>query len=85
MIFDSGSVKLRCAVGFGANGSRPSRVCPGFLPCFFAACDFSASAIRAFAKNQNIATGIVVGRLQRDKHVPRTHHRDLKKSVSFTS
>jgi N-methylhydantoinase A len=24
MIFDSGSVKFRCALGFGANGSRPS-------------------------------------------------------------
>ena len=23
MIFESGSVKFRCAVGFGANGSRP--------------------------------------------------------------
>ena len=33
MIFDSGSVKLRCAVGLGANGSRPSRGARGFLPC----------------------------------------------------
>jgi len=33
MIFDSGSVKFRCAVGFGANGSRPSRGRRVFLPC----------------------------------------------------
>ena len=33
MIFDSGSVKLRCAVGFGLNGSRPSRGGRGVLPC----------------------------------------------------
>jgi HTH-type transcriptional regulator / antitoxin HigA len=65
--------------------ARDTLLPPDDYDAFVAACDFSASAIRAFAKNQNIATGIVVGRLQRDKHVPRTHHRDLKKSVSFTS
>src|SRR5450755_3267972 len=31
MIFDSGSVKFRCAVGLGANGSRPSRGARGLL------------------------------------------------------
>ncbi len=44
MIFDSGSVKFRCAVGLGANGSRPSRGARGFLPCA------SSSARRAVSR-----------------------------------
>jgi HTH-type transcriptional regulator / antitoxin HigA len=39
---------------------------------------FSASSIRHFAKTQNVAPGIVVGRLQFDKRLPWTHHSNLK-------
>jgi HTH-type transcriptional regulator/antitoxin HigA len=46
---------------------------------------FTASAIRAFAKSQDIAPGIVVGRLQREHFVPRSHHDNLKKRLSFVS
>src|SRR3989304_5723771 len=33
MILESGSVKLRCALGLGAYGSRPFGGRRGFLPC----------------------------------------------------
>src|SRR3972149_4883157 len=33
MILESGSVKLRCALGLGAYGSRPLGGRRGFLPC----------------------------------------------------
>lgn len=39
---------------------------------------FSASAVRAFAQEQGIAPGIVVGRLQFEKHLPWAHLNDLK-------
>ena len=48
---------------------------------FIAGADFSENAIRAFAKQQNIAPGIAVGRLQHDDHVDRSHFRALKKSI----
>jgi HTH-type transcriptional regulator/antitoxin HigA len=43
----------------------------------------SAQIIREFAKSQGIAPGIVVGRLQRDDRVPRSHFNDLKKPIKF--
>ena len=46
-----------------------------------AAGDFSEQAIRDFAKQENIAPGIVVGRLQQDHHVDRSHFRALKKPI----
>jgi HTH-type transcriptional regulator/antitoxin HigA len=39
---------------------------------------FSAAAVRAFAQEQVIAPGVVVGRLQFDGHLPWTHLNDLK-------
>jgi hypothetical protein len=45
--------------------------------------DFSASAVRAFAQNQKVAPGIVVGRLQRDRLLPRSHLNDLKKPIQW--
>ena len=39
---------------------------------------FSAAAVRAFALEQGIAPGVVVGRLQFDGHLPWTHLNDLK-------
>jgi HTH-type transcriptional regulator / antitoxin HigA len=43
----------------------------------------TAQIIREFAKNQGISPGIVVGRLQRDSYIPRSHFNDLKKPITF--
>jgi Zn-dependent peptidase ImmA (M78 family) len=43
--------------------------------------DFSRPAVRAFAQEQQIAPGIVVGRLQRDRHLLPSELRDLKKAI----
>jgi HTH-type transcriptional regulator/antitoxin HigA len=48
---------------------------------FVDAGDFSESAIRVFAKQQNVAPGIVVGRLQRDGKLDRSHLNRLKKRL----
>ena len=48
---------------------------------FVDAGDFSQDAVRAFAKEQNVAAGIVVGRLQRDGHVAPSAFRHLKKPI----
>jgi HTH-type transcriptional regulator / antitoxin HigA len=53
-----------------------------YMP-FVDAADFSRAAIRSFAQRQRIAPGIVVGCLQRDKHVPPAKLRDLKKSIQL--
>ncbi|HSV66157.1 MAG TPA: HigA family addiction module antitoxin [Mycobacteriales bacterium] len=45
--------------------------------------DFSESAVRAFAQAQRIAPGIVVGRLQRDNKVPRSHLNSLKRRIHW--
>ncbi|MGH2682728.1 MAG: HigA family addiction module antitoxin [Actinomycetota bacterium] len=56
---------------------------PHEYQAFVDAGDFSASAIRVFAQAQEIAPGIVVGRLQRDAKVPRSHLNDLKKPIHW--
>ena len=45
--------------------------------------DFSKAAVRSFAESQHVAAGIVVGRLQREGKVPRTHLHDLKKPIHW--
>jgi HTH-type transcriptional regulator/antitoxin HigA len=50
---------------------------------FAAAGDFSREAVRAFAENQGVAPGIVVGRLQRDGRMPPSHLNDLKRPISW--
>jgi HTH-type transcriptional regulator / antitoxin HigA len=47
--------------------------------------DFTADAIRAFARAQQIAPGIVVGRLQRDNKLPRNRLNELKKGLQWPS
>lgn len=47
--------------------------------------DFSANAVRSFAEAQRISPGIVVGRLQRDGKVPRSHLNDLKKTITWAT
>jgi HTH-type transcriptional regulator / antitoxin HigA len=46
---------------------------------------FDSAAVRAFAREQQIAPGIVVGRLQRDGLLPKSHLNDLKKSIQWAS
>ena len=50
---------------------------------FVASGDFTKAAVRSFAEEQQVAVGIVVGRLQRDKSVPRTQLNDLKKPIHW--
>jgi HTH-type transcriptional regulator/antitoxin HigA len=50
-----------------------------------AAGDFSETAIRTFADAKGVAPGIVVGRLQRDGHLARSHLNNLKKSIRWAA
>ncbi|MGA2531101.1 MAG: HigA family addiction module antitoxin [Acidimicrobiales bacterium] len=45
--------------------------------------DFSESAIRTFANAQDVAPGIVLGRLQRDRRVSAYHFNNLKKPITW--
>lgn len=45
--------------------------------------DLSAGAVRDFAQAQQVAPGIVVGRLQQEGKLPRSHLNDLKKSIQW--
>ncbi len=47
--------------------------------------DFSRTAVRAFAKMQGVAPGIVAGRLERDQRVRPGQLRSLKKKVGLPS
>jgi HTH-type transcriptional regulator/antitoxin HigA len=58
---------------------------PHEYEAFIDAGDFSVNAIRVFAQAQHVAPGIVVGRLQRDDKVPRSHLNDLKKSIRWSA
>jgi HTH-type transcriptional regulator/antitoxin HigA len=48
---------------------------------FIAVGTFTADAVRNFAKQLNVAPGIVVGRLQREGHLDPSHLNDLKKAI----
>jgi len=61
--------------------ARDALIPPESYKAFVGAGDFSQDAIRAFAKEQNVAAGIVVGRLQRDGHVAPSGFRHLKKPI----
>lgn len=63
--------------------ARDTLLPPDELRAFAAAGDFSRTAVRAFAEQQQIAAGIVVGRLQRDKHLQPSQLRDLRKSIQL--
>lgn len=45
--------------------------------------DFSKEAIIDFAGEMNIAAGIIIGRLQKEKYIPYNWHNDLKNQYSF--
>jgi HTH-type transcriptional regulator/antitoxin HigA len=63
--------------------ARDCLVPPKAYAAFLTAADFTAAAVRRFAETQQIAPGIVVGRLQRDGRVSRRHLNDLKKSIDW--
>jgi HTH-type transcriptional regulator / antitoxin HigA len=48
---------------------------------FLATATITADAIRAFAKDQGVPPGVVVGRLQHDGHLDPSHFNDLKKPI----
>jgi HTH-type transcriptional regulator/antitoxin HigA len=63
--------------------ARDALLPPDRLHAFIDREDFSASAVRSFAVAQHVASGIVVGRLQRDRIVPPSHLNDLKKPIHW--
>lgn len=46
--------------------------------------DFSETTISSLAKELNITPGVIVGRLQHDKHLPPFHLNNLKRKISFS-
>jgi HTH-type transcriptional regulator / antitoxin HigA len=52
---------------------------------FIQSADFSEAAIRSFAQQQDIAAGIVVGRLQREQLILAPRGNSLKKAIHFPS
>lgn len=58
--------------------ARDSLIAPKEFARFVAAGDYSASAIQAFAAQADVAPGIVVGRLQHDKHLKHAWQNDLR-------
>ncbi len=64
--------------------ARDSLIAPDAWNAFVAAGAFTESVVRTFARRQGIAAGIVVGRLQREKHLPPSHLNNLKKPIQPT-
>ncbi len=65
--------------------ARDSLLPPADYEGFVAAGRFTEDAVRAFAKREGIAPGIVVGRLQRDDHLDPSHLNDLKKPILWAN
>jgi HTH-type transcriptional regulator/antitoxin HigA len=63
--------------------ARDALVPPAQYVPFVEASVFTEQAIRDLAKSIGVAPGIVVGRLQRDGHVDRSHLNELKKSLRW--
>lgn len=61
--------------------ARDTLIPPNAYAEFVAGGSFSAQHVRDFAQSQGIAPGIVVGRLQRDDKLDKSHLNDMKKSV----
>ena len=61
--------------------ARDELIPPDAYATFVSAGSFTEPAVRAFAKDQNIAAGIVVGRLQREGHLDRKYLNNLKKRL----
>jgi HTH-type transcriptional regulator / antitoxin HigA len=56
---------------------------PAAFQAFVARGAFDATAVRAFAEEQSVAPGIVVGRLQHDGLIPPNRHNNLKRALRF--
>lgn len=63
--------------------ARDSLIPPREYEDFAAADSFTAETVQAFAKLHGIAPGIVVGRLQGDNRLDRSHLNDLKKPIQW--
>jgi HTH-type transcriptional regulator/antitoxin HigA len=61
--------------------ARDTLIPPKDYSAFVSAGSFTEQAIRGFARSQGIAPGIVVGRLQREGLLLRSHLNNLKKSI----
>ena len=59
--------------------ARDTLIPPDKLEGFLGARDFSAAAVSDFARENEIAAGIVVGRLQRDRHIAPSRLNHLKR------
>jgi HTH-type transcriptional regulator / antitoxin HigA len=64
--------------------ARDTLLPPYDYGAFVEARDFGRAAVREFAKNQQIAPGIVVGRLQRDGYLAPSQLNDLKKPLRLS-
>lgn len=56
---------------------------PPQYAAFVARGDYSALAIKAFARSTGVASGIVVGRLQHDKKIEHSYHQSLKRRLTW--
>jgi plasmid maintenance system antidote protein VapI len=63
--------------------ARDTLIPPDAYAAFVAAGTFTADAVRTFAKEQRLPAGVVVGRLQHDDHLDRSHLNNLKKRIRF--
>ncbi len=75
----TGDADEEAANQFARDCLLPPRDFQGFVD----RADFSAAAVRSFAQDQQVAPGIVVGRLQRVGLVPPSHLNDLKKRIQW--
>jgi len=64
--------------------ARDALLPPYEYKIFVDAGDFSREAVRSFAAQQQVAPGIVAGRLERDDHVGPAQLRNLKKSIHLS-
>ncbi|MFH1116741.1 MAG: hypothetical protein V1792_22725 [Pseudomonadota bacterium] len=76
---DAGSEEEMAADSFAARILIPQKEYTGFV----ARKSFSRTSISLFAEKLGIAPGIVVGRLQREKHIPFSRLNDLKVTLRF--
>ena len=65
--------------------ARDTLIPPDAYGVFVTGGTFTDETIRDFAKQQNIAPGILVGRLQREHHVPPAYFNNLKKAVKISA
>jgi addiction module HigA family antidote len=65
--------------------ARDQLIPPAAYQRFVSETDFNGQSVRRFAKEIDIAPGIVVGRLQRDKHIARSQLNNLKRPIRWAS